>query len=143
MHQAGAQHLQTLCEAYAQVGVVAQCCAFIEDMAGALAQADLLICRAGAMTVSEVAVVGVAALFIPFPYATDDHQTANARFLSDVNAAWLQPQSALSPEWLADWLLRRSRAELQSVAQRARNLARPLAATQIADVCEQTARRAS
>ena len=71
------------------------------------------------MTVSEVA-AGVAALFVPFPHAIDDHQTANARFLSDAQAAWLQPQPALTPEWLADWLAGRTRQELQAVAERAR-----------------------
>ena len=87
IHQAGEQHLPALQQAYAQAGVQADCRAFIEDMAGALGDADLLICRAGAMTVSEVAAAGVAALFVPFPHAIDDHQTANARFLSDAQAA--------------------------------------------------------
>ena len=120
IHQAGEQHLPALQQAYAQAGVQADCRAFIEDMAGALGDADLLICRAGAMTVSEVAAAGVAALFVPFPHAIDDHQTANARFLSDAQAAWLQPQPALTPEWLADWLAGRTRQELQAVAERAR-----------------------
>jgi UDP-N-acetylglucosamine--N-acetylmuramyl-(pentapeptide) pyrophosphoryl-undecaprenol N-acetylglucosamine transferase len=142
-HQAGEQHLQALREGYAQAGVAADCRAFIDDMAGAMAQADLLICRAGAMTVAEVAAAGVAALFVPFPHAIDDHQTANARFLSDVQAAWLCQQPELTPEWLADWLGQRTRSELQSVAQRARMHARPNAAADIADVCVEAARRAS
>lgn len=142
-HQAGEQHLQALRDGYAQAGVTADCRAFIDDMAGALAQADLLICRAGAMTVAEVAAAGVAALFVPFPHAIDDHQTANARFLSDVQAAWLCPQSELTPEWLANWLGQRTRSELQSVAQRARLHARPQAAVDIADVCVEAARRAT
>ena len=139
IHQAGEQHLPALQQAYAQAGVQADCRAFIEDMAGALGDADLLICRAGAMTVSEVAAAGVAALFVPFPHAIDDHQTANARFLSDAQAAWLQPQPALTPEWLADWLAGRTRQELQAVAERACAHARPEAAAHIADVCEQAA----
>ena len=143
IHQAGEQHLPALQQAYAQAGVQADCRAFIEDMAGALGDADLLICRAGAMTVSEVAAAGVAALFVPFPHAIDDHQTANARFLSDAQAAWLQPQPALTPEWLADWLAGRTRQELQAVAERARAHARPEAAAHIADVCEQAAGRSS
>lgn len=142
-HQAGAQHLQALQESYAQAGVQADCVTFINDMAAALGQADLLICRAGAMTVAEVAAAGVAALFVPFPHAIDDHQTANARYLSDAQAAWLQPQSVLSAEWLADWLQQRSRNELQTVAQRARAQARPDAAAHIADVCVAAARRQS
>ncbi len=143
LHQAGEKNIQALQEAYARSGVQADCRAFIDDMAGAMGEADLLICRAGAMTVSEVAAAGVAALFVPLPSAIDDHQTANARFLSDAQAAWLQPQSALSPEWLADWLGQRSRQELQAVAVGAREHARPLAAAHIADVCEQAARRPS
>lgn len=142
MHQAGEQHLQALRDGYAQAGVAADCRAFIEDMADAMAQADLLICRAGAMTVAEVAATGVAALFVPFPHAIDDHQTANARFLSDVRAAWLRQQTELTPEWLAEWLSQRTRSELQSVAERARLHARPQAAADIADVCVEAARRA-
>ncbi len=142
-HQAGAQHLQALQDAYAAAGVQAECLAFIDDMAGALARSDLLICRAGAMTVAEVAAAGVAALFVPFPHAIDDHQTANARYLSDVQAAWLQAQSALTPEWLADWLEQRNRIELQAVAERARAQARPDSAEHIADVCMAAARRQS
>lgn len=143
VHQAGEQHLPALQQAYVQAGVEADCRAFIDDMAGAMGEADLLICRAGAMTVSEVAAAGVAALFVPFPHAIDDHQTANARFLSDAQAAWLQPQTALTPEWLAQWLGQRSRQELQAVAERARAHARPEAAAHIADVCEQAAGRSS
>ncbi len=143
VHQAGEQHLPALLQAYARAGVQADCRAFIDDMAGELGAADLLICRAGAMTVSEVAAAGVAALFVPFPHAIDDHQTANARFLSDAQAAWLQPQSALTPQWLADWLGQRTREELQAVAERARAHARPEAAAHIADVCEQAAGRQS
>ena len=142
-HQAGEQHLQSLQNGYAQAGVQADCRAFIDDMAAAMAQADVLICRSGAMTVAEVAAAGVAALFIPFPHAIDDHQTANARFLSDGQAAWLCPQTELTPGWLADWLRQRSRPELQSVAERARQHARPQAAKDIADVCEKAARRAT
>lgn len=142
-HQAGEQHLQALRDGYAQAGVQADCRDFIDDMSAAMSQADVLICRAGAMTVAEVAAAGVAALFVPFPHAIDDHQTANARFLSDVQAAWLCPQPELTPEWLAEWLRQRTRPELQSVAERARHHARPQAAADIADVCEQAARRAT
>ncbi|MCC3262167.1 hypothetical protein LLE87_28780, partial [Paenibacillus polymyxa] len=108
-----------------------------------MADADLLICRAGAMTVSEVAAAGVAALFVPFPHAIDDHQTANARFLSDAQAAWLQPQPAMTPEWLAAWLSQRTRQELEAGAGRARAHARPDAAAHIADGCEHAAGRSS
>lgn len=140
-HQAGEQHIEALRAGYAAVGVQAECLAFIDDMAGALAAADLVICRAGAMTVAEIAAAGAAALFVPFPHAIDDHQTANARYLSDAGAAWLRQQSELTPQWLADWLAQRSRGELQAVAERARTRAMPDAARQIADACEALAVR--
>lgn len=143
VHQSGQAHVDALREAYAQAGVQAQCEAFIKDMAGALADADLIICRAGAMTVAEVAAAGVAALFIPFPHAVDDHQTVNARYLSESGAAWLQPQTAFSAQWLAGWLAARSREELQAVAERARERAVPDSADKIADACERAARPAS
>jgi UDP-N-acetylglucosamine--N-acetylmuramyl-(pentapeptide) pyrophosphoryl-undecaprenol N-acetylglucosamine transferase len=139
-HQAGEQHLQALVDAYLHAGVEADCVAFIEDMASAIAQADLLICRAGAMTVAEVAAAGVAALFVPFPYAVDDHQTANARFLTKDQSAWLVQQDELSPQWLIQWLSLRSRDELAQVAQRARAHTQPRSAQRIADVCEQLAK---
>jgi UDP-N-acetylglucosamine--N-acetylmuramyl-(pentapeptide) pyrophosphoryl-undecaprenol N-acetylglucosamine transferase len=142
-HQAGELHIEVLKQAYAQAGVDADCRAFIDDMAGALADADVVVCRAGAMTVAEVAAAGVAALFIPLPNAIDDHQTANARYLSDAGAGWTRPQAELTPQWLAQWLGERSRAELQMVAVQARARALPAAAQHIADACEQAARRAS
>ncbi len=103
-HQAGEQHLTDLRNAYQSVDVQAQCHAFIDDMATALSEADVVICRAGAMAVAEVAAVGVAALFVPLPHAIDDHQTANARYLSDCQGAWSKKQSELTAEWLAQWL---------------------------------------
>ncbi len=137
IHQAGDKHLDSVRESYARVGVQAQCHAFIDDMAVALGEADFLICRAGAMTVAEVAAVGVAALFIPLPHAIDDHQTANARYLSDCRGGWMQPQADLSPAWLAQWIQERTRPELQHVAQHAQEHARVNAAQEIADACEQ------
>ena len=139
IHQSGAQHLGTLEAAYAQAGVVADCVAFIDDMATALSNADLLICRAGAMTVAEVAGAGIAALFVPFPHAVDDHQTANAQFLVGDHAAWVRQQKDLTPEWLAQWLGERTRQELAGVAARARAHALPKSAERIADICEELA----
>lgn len=139
IHQAGHQHIDALNTAYKQAGVEAQCVAFIQDMADELGRADLLVCRAGAMTVAEVAAAGVAALFVPFPHAVDDHQTANARFLSDTGAAWLMQQDSLTAKGLAAWLSQRTRQELAGVAQQARAHARPLAAQRIADICEELA----
>ena len=138
-HQAGTQHLDALLAAYAQTGVRARCVPFIENIAEALSEADLLICRAGAMTVAEVAAAGVAALFVPYPHAVDDHQSANARFLSQDMAAWLIQQKELTPALLGQWLLARNRQELSGVAQRARAHARPEAAQRIANICEELA----
>lgn len=143
VHQAGAQHIEGLTQRYAQAGVQAQCHAFIDDMAARLGEADLLICRAGAMTVAEAAAAGVAALFIPLPHAIDDHQTSNARYLSDCNGAWLQKQSEFTPQWLAQWLKERSRDELADYAQHAHEHASMNAAQQIADACENVAGRAA
>ena len=138
-HQAGAQHLNALLEAYAQAGVHAHCVSFIDDIATALERADLLICRAGAMTVAEVAAAGVAALFVPYPHAVDDHQSANARFLSTDHAAWVEQQGDLPADGLGRWLLARTREELSDVAQRARQHAHPDSAKRIADICEELA----
>jgi UDP-N-acetylglucosamine--N-acetylmuramyl-(pentapeptide) pyrophosphoryl-undecaprenol N-acetylglucosamine transferase len=139
VHQAGTQHIAGLVQAYQLVNVQAQCLPFIEDMAKELGQADVLICRAGAMTVAEVAAAGVAALFVPFPSAVDDHQTANAKFLSDDSAAWLMQQRELTAEWLAHWIETRTREELCIVAERARTHAQPESAQRIAAICEELA----
>jgi UDP-N-acetylglucosamine--N-acetylmuramyl-(pentapeptide) pyrophosphoryl-undecaprenol N-acetylglucosamine transferase len=138
-HQAGAQHIEALERAYADAGVEAKCVAFIDDMATALGQTDLLICRAGAMTVAEVSAAGVAALFVPFPFAVDDHQTANAKFLTDAGAGWVLQQKDMTAEGVAQWLSLRTRDELNAVAQRARAHAQPHAAQRIADICEELA----
>jgi len=122
LHQAGEAHAEALRQAYRAAGVEAEVRAFIDDMAQAYADADLVIARAGAMTVSEVAAAGVAALFIPFPHAVDDHQTHNAAFLADAQAAWCFQQDAFTPEQLADLLraLDRGRLMQMAVAARAR-----------------------
>ncbi|WP_353149192.1 undecaprenyldiphospho-muramoylpentapeptide beta-N-acetylglucosaminyltransferase [Pollutimonas bauzanensis] len=140
-HQAGEKHLAGLRNTYENAGVTAQCHAFIDDMAAALSHADIVICRAGAMTVAEVAAVGVAALFVPLPHAIDDHQTANARYLSDCHGGWLQKQSELTAEWLAQWLRGITRAELAEVARHAHEHACLNATRLIADACEQSVRR--
>lgn len=135
IHQSGEQHLTTLQNAYAQAKVDAHCVAFIDDMAAAMAQADLVICRAGAMTVSEVAAVGTAALFIPFPFAVDDHQTANAQYLVQHGAAYIRQQKDLAIEWLARWLEAQSRETLAAMAIKARAQAKPMAAQDIGSRC--------
>lgn len=138
-HQAGKKHLVALQQNYVAAGVTGACLDFIGDMAEAYAWADVVICRAGASTVSEIAAAGVAAGFVPFPYAVDDHQTANARFLVDDTAAWLLPQTDLTAAGLAAWLSGLTRPLLVARAIRARALARPDAAARVADILEEVA----
>ena len=138
-HQSGAKHIDSLRRAYAAAGVPAKAFAFIEDMAGAYAEADLVICRAGATTVAEIAAAGVASVLIPYPHAVDDHQTANARFLADAGATVLVPQSELSPERLAEVLAGFDRLRLRDMARRARSFARPGAAAAVATACAELA----
>ena len=134
-HQSGARHIDALRAAYAAKGVDAATFAFIDDMARAYADADLVICRAGAMTVAEIACAGVAALFVPFPFAVDDHQTANARFLADKNAALLVQQAALTPEALAAQLRGLTRVRCLALAEAAHRFAKPDATAEVAAAC--------
>jgi UDP-N-acetylglucosamine--N-acetylmuramyl-(pentapeptide) pyrophosphoryl-undecaprenol N-acetylglucosamine transferase len=136
-HQSGAKHLDALTANYAGAGVAAEPLAFIDDMAAAYAWADVVICRAGALTVAEIAAAGLPALFVPFPYAVDDHQTANAAFLADQGAAWLMQQKDLSPEKLAAWLRGLTREQLLDRAMKARALAKPDATARVADVVKE------
>ena len=107
-------------------------------MAAAYAWADLVICRSGALTVSELASAGAASVLVPYPFAVDDHQTANARYLSDAGAAILCPQKDLTPEALASTLLSVWRREtLLAMAVKARELAKPEATTLVAEYCLQ------
>jgi UDP-N-acetylglucosamine--N-acetylmuramyl-(pentapeptide) pyrophosphoryl-undecaprenol N-acetylglucosamine transferase len=139
VHQAGAKHIEALRANYAAAGltegVTLSLVPFIDDMAAAYADADVVICRSGAMTVAEIAAIGVAALFVPFPYAVDDHQTTNAEFLSKHEAAVLVQQRDLSPQALADWLSALTRETLADMAERARALAKPDATDRVAQVC--------
>ncbi|MGC2520303.1 MAG: undecaprenyldiphospho-muramoylpentapeptide beta-N-acetylglucosaminyltransferase [Burkholderiales bacterium] len=139
MHQSGLQHLEALQQAYASAGVEATTLAFIDDMAAAYADADLVVCRAGAITVAEIAVVGVASVLVPFPLAVDDHQTANARFLADAGAAILLPQRELGAERLAQLLGELGRERLCEMAKHARSLGRPDATEAVARVCMELA----
>ncbi|MBF6991068.1 undecaprenyldiphospho-muramoylpentapeptide beta-N-acetylglucosaminyltransferase [Cupriavidus sp. IK-TO18] len=139
-HQAGAKQIDTLRANYAAAQVPAQTLPFIDDMARAYADADLVICRAGAMTVSEVAAAGVAALFVPFPHAVDDHQTTNAKFLSSQGAALLVQQQDLTAEGLAQTIASLTRSQLKDMARLARGLAKPEATRRVAEVCSQLAR---
>ncbi|MFT4433780.1 undecaprenyldiphospho-muramoylpentapeptide beta-N-acetylglucosaminyltransferase [Caballeronia sp. 15715] len=143
VHQAGAKHIDALKVNYAAAGLTSdedvQLVPFIDDMASAYAAADLVICRSGAMTVSEIAAVGVAALFVPFPFAVDDHQTTNAAFLANAGAAHLIQQRDLSAEKLAGWLREQTRETLASMAGKARALAKPDAAERVGRVCADVA----
>jgi UDP-N-acetylglucosamine--N-acetylmuramyl-(pentapeptide) pyrophosphoryl-undecaprenol N-acetylglucosamine transferase len=136
-HQAGATTLDQAQAAYATAGIGARVDPFIDDMAAAYEWADMVICRAGALTISELAAVGLGAVLIPYPSAVDDHQTLNARFLVDAGAAVLMPQSSLTPESLAEELVAWTddRARALDCARRARALAQPDATRELADAC--------
>ena len=136
-HQCGERTIETARRAYANSGIDVELTPFIDDMAGAYAWADLVVCRAGALTVAELCAVGLPALFIPYPSAVDDHQTKNARPLVDAGAALLIDEATLSESSLANslkgWFAERS--VLQTRADKARTLARPDALSRISSVC--------
>ncbi|MBK9594349.1 MAG: undecaprenyldiphospho-muramoylpentapeptide beta-N-acetylglucosaminyltransferase [Rhodocyclales bacterium] len=139
-HQSGAKQIDDLRAAYAAAGVEAQLLPFIDDMAARYAAADLVVCRAGALTIAELAAAGVASVLVPFPQAVDDHQTGNARFLSEAGAAILLPQRELTPEKLAALLRELTREKLAAMAEKARALAKPEATRAVAEVCMEVAR---
>ncbi|MEN3112427.1 undecaprenyldiphospho-muramoylpentapeptide beta-N-acetylglucosaminyltransferase [Uliginosibacterium paludis] len=136
-HQSGANQLEALEAAYAAAGVKGELLPFIDNMAQRYAEADLVICRSGALTVAELAAAGVASVLVPFPHAVDDHQTGNAGFLSERGAAVLIQQRELDADRLADCLAGLDRARLLAMAEAARTLARPHAAEDVARVCEE------
>lgn len=138
-HQTGQRNLDETKQRYADVKVTGQVriAAFIDDMAEAYQWADLVLCRAGALTIAELCVVGVASILVPFPYAVDDHQMTNARHLSDNGCAVLIPESALQEKWLATLLseFHKARRRLLDMADKARQLARPDATREVGDIC--------
>lgn len=138
-HQTGRDKVEATDAAYKQAGVEARVEAFIDDMATAYAWADLVICRSGALTVSELTATGVAAVLVPYPYAVDDHQTGNGQFLVDAGAALMIQQRDLSADALAEELLKLFKQEgrLLSMAMAARRLAVPESSRIIADACEE------
>lgn len=138
-HQSGARQIEELRANYAAAGVEAQLTPFIDDTAAAFAQADLVICRAGASTVTEIAAVGAAAVFVPFPFAVDDHQTTNARFLVDAGGGWLVQQRDLTPDGLAQMLAAMDRDELLRRAQAAKKMQKTEATADIVAACEELA----
>lgn len=138
-HQAGTGKDEAAAKTYEAMGVDADVVPFISNMAEAYAWADLVVCRAGALTVSELAASGVGSVLVPYPHAVDDHQTLNANYLADPGAALLLPQSELEPEGLAATLkqLMDDRGRLLQMARAARNLAKPMATMDVADICEE------
>jgi UDP-N-acetylglucosamine--N-acetylmuramyl-(pentapeptide) pyrophosphoryl-undecaprenol N-acetylglucosamine transferase len=138
IHQAGERHIAQARELYTKHNVQADVRAFIDDMAEMYAWADLIVCRSGALTVSEIAAAGLPAIFVPFAAAVDDHQTRNAMFLVDAHAAVLIPESDLTPRRLTDelqTLLNSGRSRLAQMASDARRIAKIDADARLADAC--------
>jgi UDP-N-acetylglucosamine--N-acetylmuramyl-(pentapeptide) pyrophosphoryl-undecaprenol N-acetylglucosamine transferase len=136
IHQSGEKQIDALRANYAAAGVQATLTPFITNTAEAFAQADLIVCRAGASTVTEIAAVGAAAVFVPFPFAVDDHQTLNARFLSDQGAAKIVVQKDLNADFLAQLLLKSELTELLEIAQKAKTMQKIHATQAVVDACE-------
>ena len=140
-HQAGKSHAEVSAERYREAGVAAEVLPFIRDMAAAYAWADLVICRAGALTVSELAAAGLPALLIPLPHAIDDHQTRNAEYLAKAGAAVLLPQHATDAAALAAQLTEvlMHSEKLAAMGATARRLAKPDATRTVVDICLEVA----
>ena len=138
-HQSGAAQIDELRANYAAAGVDAVLTPFIDDTASAFADADLIVCRAGASTVTEIAAVGAAALFVPFPAAVDDHQTTNASFLVDQGGGWLEQQRDLTPEKLAEMLQKTERTALLDRALQAKKMQKKEATNRVVAACEELA----
>ncbi len=138
-HQCGEKNLDSVRAGYTAQKVEASVVAFVADMASQYAANDLLICRSGALTVAEIAAAGVASVLVPYPYAVDDHQTGNARFLSEAGAAVLLPQSDMTPQKLAALIAGFSREQLAAMAQKARSLAKPDATELVGSACMELA----
>jgi UDP-N-acetylglucosamine--N-acetylmuramyl-(pentapeptide) pyrophosphoryl-undecaprenol N-acetylglucosamine transferase len=141
VHQAGERHIAALREAYARHGVEAECVAFIDDMAARYAWADFVICRGGAMTVAELAAVGLGAIVVPLPGAIADEQSANAQFLVDAGAALKEPQDPLTAERLAGLLHALDRPRARAMAEAAYAHGKRDAAGRVADVCTEVSGR--
>ncbi len=139
LHQSGARQIDELRGNYTAAGVLAELTPFIDDTARAFAEADLIVCRAGASTVTEIAAVGAAALFVPFPAAVDDHQTRNAAFLTEQGGGWLVQQKDLTPEYLAQMLQKTERAVLMERGQKAKTMQKTNATADVVAACEELA----
>ena len=139
IHQSGALQIEALRKNYLAAGVEAELTPFINNTASAFADADLIICRAGASTVTEIAAVGAAALFVPFPYAVDDHQTMNAKFLVDQGGGWLEQERELTPQKLAEILQKTERVTLLNRALKAKKMQKIDATARVVAACEELA----
>ena len=140
-HQAGTAHADAVRAAYAAVGVAAEVLAFVADVPQRLAACDVMLCRAGAITISELCAAGVPALLVPLVISTTSHQRDNAVWLAGQGAAWHLPQTEMTPQRVADMLAGMTRPVLCSMAEKARALARPHAAARVADEIEKLAAR--
>jgi len=138
-HQTGRKNIEEAEENYRQAGVEARVVPFIDNMAEAYQWADLVICRAGAMTIAELAIAGVASILVPFPFAVDDHQTYNAKYLADKNAAVLVQQKDLDEDVLSRLLQDMTISKLKAMAKAAHELALPNATAVVADKCMEAA----
>lgn len=135
VHQAGTVHLESVKKAYSDLQLEEELTAFIDDMAKCYAACDVVLCRAGALTIAELSAAGVASILVPYPHAVDDHQTSNAKFLSSHGAAVLLPQSEVTTQKLADLLSNLTREELLGMAIIARRMAKPEATRIVAEAC--------
>lgn len=132
LHQSGRNKLTQLLHQYAEYGVKAECVEFITDMVSAYREADLVICRAGALTIAELTAAGLGAILVPYPHAVDDHQTANAQYMVKDGAAVLMPQTSLNAQSLQTVLADLSREQCLQMAEKARALAQPDSAAKVA-----------
>jgi UDP-N-acetylglucosamine--N-acetylmuramyl-(pentapeptide) pyrophosphoryl-undecaprenol N-acetylglucosamine transferase len=136
MHQTGAANLDDVRARYATLNVQAEIQPFIDDMASYLAACDLIVCRAGAITVSELCAAGVASVLVPLVVSTTAHQKDNAAWMAERGAAIHLPQNELTPQRLAETLQQLDRGRLLAMAQKAKSLARPQSAARVADEIE-------
>jgi UDP-N-acetylglucosamine--N-acetylmuramyl-(pentapeptide) pyrophosphoryl-undecaprenol N-acetylglucosamine transferase len=138
-HQCGAKHLDAVRAAYAEAGVEAEIVTFIDDMAARYADADLVLARAGAITVTELAAAGVPSILVPLVVSTTRHQRTNAEFMAARNAAIHLPQPDATPARLAQVLADLDRTQLQAMAEAARSVGKPQATATVASVIEKVA----
>jgi UDP-N-acetylglucosamine--N-acetylmuramyl-(pentapeptide) pyrophosphoryl-undecaprenol N-acetylglucosamine transferase len=139
VHQAGEKHIDALQANYHEAGVQAETKAFINNMSEMYAWADVVICRAGALTIAELACVGIASVLVPFPHAVDDHQTYNAKYLSDAGAAKLIQQTEFNVQKATEILSSLTREICLEMAIKARKLAKPEATQTVAKICMEVA----